>query len=104
MGRVGYVPSLLCAEFVMGRVCHVLSLLCAELSLNQMMQPPTSKHQVYLGGGDAPPIFYFFLNLKFYQTTDKIYFVYHFVNSCKQNVSSLLRIYQSSHFVPYNIK
>ena len=34
MGRVGYVPSLLCAEFVMGRVCHVPSLLCAELSLN----------------------------------------------------------------------
>ena len=35
MGRVGYVPSLLCAEFVMGRVCHVPSLLCAELSLNR---------------------------------------------------------------------
>ena len=34
MGRLGYVPSLLCAEFVMGRVCHVPSLLCAELSLN----------------------------------------------------------------------
>ena len=34
MCRVGYVPSLLCAEFVMGRVCHVPSLLCAELSLN----------------------------------------------------------------------
>ena len=33
MGRVGYVPSLLCAEFVMGRVGHVPSLLCAELSL-----------------------------------------------------------------------
>ena len=35
MGRLGYVPSLLCAEFVMGRVCHVPSLLYAELSLNQ---------------------------------------------------------------------
>ena len=34
MARLGYVPSLLCAEFVMGRVCHVPSLLCAELSLN----------------------------------------------------------------------
>ena len=34
MGRVGYVPSLLCAELVMGRVGHVPSLLCAELSLN----------------------------------------------------------------------
>ena len=34
MGRVGYVPSLLWAEFVMGQVCHVLNLLCAELSLN----------------------------------------------------------------------
>ena len=34
MGQLGYVPSLLCAEFVMGRVCHVPSLLCAELSLN----------------------------------------------------------------------
>ena len=34
MGRVCYVPSLLCAEFVMGRVCHGPSLLCAELSLN----------------------------------------------------------------------
>ena len=34
MGRVGYVPNLLCAEFVMGRVCHVPSLLCAELYLN----------------------------------------------------------------------
>ena len=34
MGRLGYVPSLLCAEFVMGRVCHVPSLLCDELSLN----------------------------------------------------------------------
>ena len=30
MGRVGYVPSLLGAEFVMSRVCHVPSLLCAE--------------------------------------------------------------------------
>ena len=38
MGRVGYVPSLLCAEFVMGRVCHVPSLLCAELSLNPCYQ------------------------------------------------------------------
>ena len=35
MGRLGYVPSLLCAEFVDGRVCHVPSLLCAELSLNR---------------------------------------------------------------------
>ena len=35
MGRLGYVPSLLCAEFVMGRVCRVPSLLCAELSLNR---------------------------------------------------------------------
>ena len=35
MGRLGYVPSLQCAEFVMGRVCHVPSLLCAELSLNR---------------------------------------------------------------------
>ena len=34
MGRLDYVPSLLCAEFVMGPVCHVPSLLCAELSLN----------------------------------------------------------------------
>ena len=34
MGRLGYVPSLLCAEFVMGRVCHLPSLLWAELSLN----------------------------------------------------------------------
>ena len=34
MGRLGYVPSLFCAEFVMGRVCHVPSLLWAELSLN----------------------------------------------------------------------
>ena len=38
MGRVGYVPSLLYAEFVMGRVCHVPSLLCAELSLNPSRQ------------------------------------------------------------------
>ena len=38
MGRLGYVPSLLCAEFVMGRVCHVPSLLCAELSLNPNYQ------------------------------------------------------------------
>ena len=36
MGRLGYVQSLLCADFVMGRVCHVSSLLCAELSLNQL--------------------------------------------------------------------
>ena len=35
MGRLGYVPSLLCAEFVMGRVCHVPSLLWAELSLSR---------------------------------------------------------------------
>ena len=35
MARLGYVPSLLCAEFVMGRVCHVPILLCAELSLNR---------------------------------------------------------------------
>ena len=34
MGRVCYVPSLLCAEFVMGRVCHMPSFLCAESSLN----------------------------------------------------------------------
>ena len=34
MARLGYVPSLLCAEFVMDRVCHVPSLLCAKLSLN----------------------------------------------------------------------
>ena len=40
MGRFGYVPSLLCAEFVMGRVCHVQSLLCVELSLNQTNQLP----------------------------------------------------------------
>ena len=39
MCRVGYVPSLLCAEFVMGQVCHVPSLLCAELSLNQVETP-----------------------------------------------------------------
>ena len=37
MGRVGYVPSLLCAEFVMGQVCHVPSSLCAELSLNYII-------------------------------------------------------------------
>ena len=37
MGRLGYVPSLVCAEFVMGRVCHVPSLQCAELSLNRIM-------------------------------------------------------------------
>ena len=36
MGRVGYVQSLLCAEFAKGRVCHVPSLLCAELSLNPL--------------------------------------------------------------------
>ena len=39
MGRVGYVPNLLCAEFVMGRVGHVPSLLCAELSLNHCLHP-----------------------------------------------------------------
>ena len=39
MGRLGYVPSLLSAEFVMGRVCHVPSLLCAELSLNHLKPP-----------------------------------------------------------------
>ena len=39
MDRLGYVPSLLCAEFVMGRVCHVPSLLCAELSLNHIIAP-----------------------------------------------------------------
>ena len=33
MGRLGYVPSLLCAEFVMGRVCHVPSLPCAEFAM-----------------------------------------------------------------------
>ena len=38
MGRVGYVPSLLSAEFVMGRVGHVPSWLCAELSLNLTIQ------------------------------------------------------------------
>ena len=37
MGRVGYVLSLLCAEFLKGRVCHVPSLLCAELSLNRFL-------------------------------------------------------------------
>ena len=34
MGRVAYVPSLLCAEFTISRVCHVPSLLCAKLSIN----------------------------------------------------------------------
>ena len=34
MGRLGYMPSLLYAEFVMDRVCHVPSLIYAELSLN----------------------------------------------------------------------
>ena len=56
MGRVGYVPSLLCAEFVMSRVYHVPSLLCAELSLNPFYEkalkhkskPRTSKSSALL--------------------------------------------------------
>ena len=46
MGRVGYVPSLLSAEFVMGRVCHVPSLLCAELSLNHYIDPMRAKLRI----------------------------------------------------------
>ena len=33
MGRVGYVPSLLCAEFAMCRVCYRPSLSCAKFAM-----------------------------------------------------------------------
>ena len=74
MGRLGYVPSLLCDEFVMGRVCHVPSLPCAELSLNPVKQAVKIEPIKYMG---STCLFVLFFNVQKKQSIcDKIAFLY----------------------------